>query len=115
MARAILDGARFGSGDQAMAWADARVVDAYEAHGYICQLRHVGDGTHEDGSLHYIGHARKYSLIDIPEETREAIFRDVREATRADDPYSDFDVVYDREAHAQHLAIKWQPKRAMNR
>lgn len=115
MSRAILDGARFGSGDQAMAYARERVIDAFAAHGEICRITHSRDGTHMDGSLHYIDHAEDYGFADIPEEKRQAIYLDLREALGADDPYSDFDVVYGCEGHKHHVHVEFQPKRAMNR
>lgn len=111
MARAILDGARFGSGDQAMAFARERVIDAFEKAGSICRITHSKDGTHMDGSLHYISHAEDYGFVGVPDEDRQTIYKDVREALGADDPYCDFDVVL----HAQHMHLEWQPKRAMNR
>jgi len=114
MARAILDGARFGNGDQAMAYARERVIDAFEFRGSICRITHSQDGTHEDGSLHYIDNAEDYGFVGVPEEDRQAIYMDVREALGADDPYCDFDVVYGGE-HKQHMHLEWQPKRAMNR
>jgi hypothetical protein len=115
MARAILDGARFGSGDQAMAFARERVIDAHEVRGHVCRITHSQDGVHSDGSLHYINHAEDYGFVDIPEETRQAIYRDVREALNADDPYADFDVIYGDRDHKQHMHLEFQPKRAMNK
>ncbi len=113
MSRAILDGARFGSGDQAMAYARERVIDAFEARGYICRITHSRDGTHSDGSLHYINHGEDYGFVGIPEESRQAIYRDVREALDADPVDADFDVVYRGIKNRLHL--EWQPKKAMNR
>jgi len=115
MSRAILDGARFGSGDQAMAYARERVIDAYEREGYVCRITHGCDGTHSDGSLHYIDHAEDYGFVGIPEAARQAIYKESRAAVNADVPYSDFDVLYGDEKHKNHMHVEFQPKRAMNR
>jgi hypothetical protein len=115
--RAILDGARFfgATGQAAMAFARERVIDAFESRGYVCRITHICDGMHSDGSLHYITNADDYGFRLIPEVDRQAIYQDVREALRADEPYSDFDVVYGDEKHQHHMHIEWQPKRALNK
>lgn len=124
MARAILDGARFASNDQAMAYARERVIDAFKAHGEICRIKHVVDGTHSNGSSHYRNCADDYGFIDIPEEARLAIVRDAREALNAGaivygefegNPYADFLIIYGDENHEQHMHLQWKPARAMNR
>jgi hypothetical protein len=124
MAQAILDGARFGSGDQAMAYARERVIDAYAAHGEICRITHIADGTHSDGSSHYRDCADDYGFVDIPEERRIAILRDAMEALNAGalvygefegEPYSDFLLIYGDENHKRHMHLQWKPIRAMNR
>jgi len=115
MARAILDGARFGSGDQAMAYARERIIDAHEREGHVCRITSSRDGTHSNGSLHYINHAEDYGFQGIPAAARQAIYRETRTALEADDPYSDFDVVYGDEKHQGHMHVEYQPKRAMNR
>ena len=124
MARAILDGARFASNDQAMAYARERVIDAYTAHGEICRITHVFDGTHADGSSHYRDCADDYGLVDIPEEKRLAILRDALEALNCGalvyskfegNPYGDFLLIYGDENHGNHMHAQWKPVRAMNR
>ena len=115
MSRAILDGARFGSGDQAMAYARERVIDAFEARGYICRITSIRGKTHGDGSLHYVDHAEDYGLVGIPEQSRQAIYRDVREAVNADPADADFDVLYGNDEHKNSMHLEWQPKKAMNR
>jgi hypothetical protein len=93
--RAILEGARFfgSSGQAAMAYARERVIDAFDARGYPCRITHICDGTHSDGSLHYIGHADDYGFRLIPNAARQSIYLEVREALGADDPYCDYDVL----------------------
>ena len=117
MPRAILDGARFfgPAGQAAMSFARERVIDAFEAAGHVCRITHECDGTHSNGSLHYILDAEDYGFRGIPEEDRQAIYLDTRAALGADAPYSDFDVVYGDEGHEHHMHCEWQPKRAMNR
>jgi hypothetical protein len=124
MARAILDGARFGENHQAMAYARERVIDAYAAHEEICRITHCADAVHVDGSSHYRDCADDYGLVDIPEEKRLAILRDAMEALNAGalvygkfegEPYSDFLLIYGDENHKQHVHLQWKPVRAMNR
>ncbi len=110
MSRAILDGARFGSGDQAMAYCRERVIDAFALAGHVCRITHSRDGTHSNGSLHYIDHADDYGFVGIPESDRQIIYKDVRMALGPD-----FDVVYGTRGHKKHLHCEFQPKRAMNR
>ncbi len=117
MPRAILDGARFfgPAGQTAMSFARERVIDAFEAAGHVCRITHICDGTHGDGSLHYIGDAEDYGFQGIPEDDRQAIYKDSREALDADNMYSDYDVLYGDDAHKHHMHCEWQPKRALNR
>ncbi|UCD56787.1 MAG: hypothetical protein JSV16_13325 [Candidatus Hydrogenedentota bacterium] len=124
MARAILDGARFASNDQAMAYARERVIDAFAAHGEICRITHIADGTHSDGSSHYRNCADDYGFVDVPETKRLAILRDAREALNAGalvcgkfegESYSDFLLIYGDENHEQHMHLQYKPMRAMNR
>ncbi len=124
MSRAILDGARFGSGDQAMAYARERVIDAFEARGEICRIKSISDGTHSDGSSHYRNCADDYGFVGVAEETRLAIVRNAREALNAGalvygkfegNSYGDFLLIYGDEKHEQHMQLQWKPKKAMNR
>jgi hypothetical protein len=96
-----------------MAYARERVIDAFEARGSICRITHSQDGTHMNGSLHYVNHAEDYGFVGVPEEDRQAIYKDVRTSLAADDFLADFDVVYAN--GKQHLHVEYQPKRAMNR
>ncbi len=117
MPRAILDGARFfgPAGQSAMSFARERVIDAFEARGHVCRIMHICDGTHGDGSLHYIGDAEDYGFRGIPEEDRQAIYLETREALGSDEPYSAYDVVYGDDKHQHHMHLEWQPKRPLNR
>lgn len=124
MARAMIDGARFGSNDQAMSYARERVIDAFDAHNQICRITHVIDGTHTDGSSHYRNCADDYGFVGIPEQTRIAIVRHVAEAigasvilygAREGEPYGDFLIIYGGDGHKNHMHLQWKPQRAMNR
>jgi len=125
MARAMLDErARFGSADQAMAFAQERIIDAFALHHEICRIRSISDGTHSDGSSHYRNCARDFSFVDVPEDRRLAILRDAREALNCGalvdgqfegTAYSDFLLIYGDDKHTQHMHIQWKPQKAMNR
>ncbi len=117
MPRAILDGARFfgPAGQSAMSFARERVIDAFAARGYVCRITHICDGTHGEGSLHYILDAEDYGFRGVPQEDRQAIYLETREAVGADEPHADFDVVYGDDKHQHHMHVEWQVKRPLNR
>jgi hypothetical protein len=117
MALAIVEG-RFGSRDQAMAFAMQAVKDAHSVRGEVARISSIRDGEHMDASGHYADWAFDFKLAHIAEAKRQPIVDDIREALQADKekfPYADFDVVYGDEGHKFHGHVEWQPKRAMNR
>ena len=117
MSRAIIEG-RFGSRDQAMAFAMERVIDAHEHQNAIARIGKIRDGGHMDGSLHYADGAFDFKLGHVSETKRKRIVADAREALQCDKkkyPYSDFDLVFGDKDHKLHGHVEWQPKRAMNR
>ncbi len=110
-----IDGARFGSNDQAMAYAQERVADAHAIHGETARISHIADGIHVDTSSHYRACAFDFGLVHIAPEKRQRIVDDVVSALEANGPYSDFIVLFGDDDHQHHGHVQWKPVRAMNR
>ena len=120
----LVNDARFGSDAEAISYAMERTIDAYEAHGEICRISSIAEGTHKDGSSHYDDRAFDTLLYDVPEEKRLAILRDIRESLDCGmllygefegTPNSDFLIIYGDENHMNHMHLQWKKWRAMNR
>lgn len=115
MPRMRLDGARFGSNEQAIAFAMERVADAHTSNGELARITQIADGIHSDGSSHYRDCAFDFGLARIPVMKRQVIVDDVIDALDANGINSDFRVIYGDKKHKTHGHVQWKPVTAMNR
>ena len=119
MSSARIDGARFGSIDQAMAFAMQRAVDACDAYGVEARIISIADGLHADGSSHYRDCAFDLGLVHVTAGNRQNIVDHLVNSLDANTlegrkPNSDFLVIYGDEGHQTGAHIQFKPQKGMN-
>ena len=89
------------------AWAMERAREVMYARGYPCFFVSVTDGEHQAKSLHYIGHAFDFAIVNISLDEVSEIKADLEEALGVE-----FDVVPNTPRKIIH--VEFQPERGLN-
>lgn len=100
-------GVKFGSKDQAMAFALVVVNSIFTKYGYDCVITSVNDSVHGTGSLHFSDAAMDIRTKHLPDKaTKEKIVNEIRDSLP--DAY---DVILEHlGADNEHCHLEYQPK-----
>lgn len=77
-----------------------KIQKAFRAHGYEAVCTSANDGTHSDGSLHYVGKALDLRSRHIPMEEQQLILKSLRDTLGAD-----WDVILE----SDHYHLEYDP------
>jgi hypothetical protein len=88
-------------------WAMERAKEVMYARGYPCYFVSVTDGEHQDRSLHYVGQAFDFAIVDIPPDEVSEIKADLEDAMGVE-----FDIVPNIPRKIIH--VEFQPEKGLN-
>lgn len=102
----LKSGVKLGDIQPQMVLADNAISDIFRSYGLTSTITSADDGTHMEGSLHYVGLALDYRTHDVPRASLDALVSDVRAALGAE-----YDVILESKGLAnEHMHVEYDPK-----